>query len=330
MIFMKRFSAIVTFLLLLQNTFASLYLEESFPYAVGNLTGQNGWSGGSGSQVVIGNLTYAGLQSPAVTSNKVSLPATASTALKSFNASPITSGSVYLSFIFKQTTLATSTTGSTIAGLDDDGTVTTGSGRVASALGVHVKQTNTTTYLVGIRKALGATAGGGTDLFYTGASFVVSDVVFVVARYSFGAGVGDDTVTLWVNPATNSFGGIEPVASIAATNTGNTTDATQLQYAFVRCNSSTTSGINELDNLRIGSTWADVTPTGGSTPPETNSQPVITQTFLAPGGLVLRGTNGTASGNFRVLSTTSIVTPIASWPAIATNAFDVNGNFDCH
>ena len=133
---------------------------------------------------------------------------------------------MYLSFIFKQTTLATSTTGSTIAGLDDDGTVTTGSGRVASALGVHVKQTNTTTYLVGIRKALGATAGGGTDLFYTGASFVVSDVVFVVARYSFGAGVGDDTVTLWVNPATNSFGGIEPVASIAATNTGNTTDAT--------------------------------------------------------------------------------------------------------
>ena len=108
---------------------AALYLEEAFPYSVGNLVGQGGWSGGSGSQAAAGSLSYLGLQSPTVTSNKVNLPATASTATKSFNASPITSGSVYLSFIFKQTTLAASTSGSTIAGLDDDGTYTTEIGR---------------------------------------------------------------------------------------------------------------------------------------------------------------------------------------------------------
>ena len=309
---------------------AALYLEEAFPYAVGNLVGQGGWSGGSGSQVGGGSLNYPGLQSPTVTSNKVNLPSTASTATKSFNASPITSGSVYLSFIFKQNTLAASTSGSTIAGLDDDGAYTTGSGRVASALGVHVKQTNSTTYLVGIRKALGATAGGGTDLFYTGDSFVTNETVFIVAKYTFGAGAGDDTVTLWVNPATNSFGGIEPVASIAATNTGNTTDAAQLQYAFVRCNSSTTSGINEIDDVRVGSTWADVTPAGGVVqPPVTNSQPRITQSFLAPGGLVLRGTNGVTNGVYQVLSSTAVITPMTNWPAIGTNLFDASGNFDC-
>lgn len=309
---------------------AALYLEESFPYATGNLNAQPGWSGGSGSQITAGSLSYPGLVSPTVTSNKVNLPSTASTAMKSFNASPITGGSVYLSFLLKQTTLATSTSGSTVAGLDDDAVVTTGSGRVASALGVHVKQTNSTTYLVGIRKALGVSgAGGGTDLFYTGDSFVTGETVFIVAKYTFGAGAGDDTVSLWVNPATNSFGGIEPVASIAATNSGNTTDATQLQHVFVRCNSSTTSGINEIDDVRVGSTWAAVTPSGGEEPPATSPQPRITESFLSPSGLVLRGTNGVNNGVYQVLSSTAVTLPIINWPAIGTNLFDASGNFDC-
>src|SRR5688572_28058277 len=80
------------------NARAAVWLEDAFPYSVANLAGQGGWTGGSGSQVAAGSLAYPGLASPIVTSNKASLPATASTALKSFNASPITSGSVYLSF----------------------------------------------------------------------------------------------------------------------------------------------------------------------------------------------------------------------------------------
>jgi len=308
---------------------AALYLEEAFPYATGNLNSQPGWSGGSGSQVTAGSLNYPGLVSPTVTSNKVNLPSTASTASKSFNALPISSGNVYLSFLLKQTTLATSMSGSTVAGLDDDGTFSTSSGRVASALGIHVKQTNSTTYLVGVRKAQGASgAGGGTDIFFTGDSFVTGETVFIVAKYTFGPSAGDDTVTLWVNPATNSFGGIEPVASIAATNSGNTTDATQLQHVFVRCNSSTTSGINEIDDVRVGSTWADVTPNGSAEPPAATPQPRITQSFLAPGGLVLRGTNGVANGVYQVLSSTALTAPMINWPPIATNLFDASGNFD--
>jgi len=309
----------------------ALWLEDGFAYAAGTLNGQGGWSGGSGAQVAAGSLAYSGLASPTVTSNKADLPATAATVLKSFAVSPVTSGSVYLSFLFKQTTLAGSTTGATIAGLDDDGTVTTGNGRVAAALGVHVRQTNTTTYLVGVRKGQGASGeGGGVTLFYAGGAFTVGDVVFVVARYTFGSGVGDDTVTLWVNPPTNSFGGLEPTPSIAATNTDNTTDATQIQYAFLRCNSSTASGVNELDNLRVGSTWADVTPPASGVPPPltTNSQPVITQAFLAGGDLILRGTNGVTNGVYQVLSASQSALPLASWPSIATNLFDGGGNFD--
>lgn len=308
---------------------ATLWMEDAFAYAAGNLNGQGGWSGGSGSQVISGSLSYAGLAAPTTLSNKVSLPVTASTASKSFSTSAITNGSVYLSFILRQTTLAASTTASTVAGLDDDGAYTTGSGRVAAALGVHVRQTNTTNYLLGIRKALGATAGGGTDLFYSGAAFSVGDVVFVVARYAFGPGVGDDTVTLWVNPPTNSFGGLEPTPSIAATNTGNTTDAAQLQYAYVRCNSSTTSGVNEVDDLRVGSSWADVTPPASGVPPPaaTNAQPVITQVQLVGSQLILRGTNGVTNGVYQVLGADQISLPLATWPSLSTNQFDASGNF---
>ena len=306
---------------------ATSLLEEAFPYATGNLNAQGGWSGGSGSQVIAGSLTYPGLQSPTITSNKASMPVTASTAFESFNAVAISNGSVYLSFILKQTTLTTSTIGGTLAGLDDDGAATTSNGKVAAALGIHIKQTNATNYLVGIRKGQGAAgSGGGADIFYTGDSFTTNEVVFIVARYTFGAGAGDDTVTLWVNPPTNSFAGIEPVASIAATTTTNTVDATELQYVFVRCNSSTTSGANEIDDMRVGTTWADVTPTGGPAAP--TSVPVITQALLVPQGMVLRGTNGTPAGVYQVLASTNVTLPLTNWPSVAAHAFDLSGNFD--
>lgn len=322
----------ITFLFTSALTFwgqAALWLDESFPYAAGNLNGQGGWSSGSACQVSAGSLTYPGLLSPASPSNKVALLASAGTALKSFSGTPVTSGSVYLSFLFKQTTLAASTTGGTVAGLDDDGTVSTSSGRVAAALGVHVKQTNASSYVVGIRKAQGASgAGGGTEVFYPGGTFAAGDVVFIVAKYTFGAGAGDDTVTLWVNPGTNTFNGSEPVASVSATNTGNTTDALQLQYVFTRANSSTTSGVNEIDDLRVGSTWAEVTPSGGVPPSGAGNEPRITESFRSAGALILRGTNGPAGGVYQVLSSQNLATPIGGWPAIATNLFDGNGNFD--
>jgi pectate lyase len=327
---MKKILSAIIFAGLFVSRIASAtpYLEEAFPYALGGLSGLNGWSSSSAVQVTAGSLSYSGLQVPTVASNRVNLISSAGTLLKSFNATPVTSGSVYLSFILRQTALAASTTGGTVAGLDDDGSVTTANGRVAAGLGVHLKQTNTTRYLVGIRKGPGTGAGGGTDAFYTGSTFAVGDVVFVVAKYTFGAGVGDDTVTLWVNPSADFFGGAEPAPSITATTTGNATDAAQLQYVFVRANSSTASGVNELDDLRVGSTWADVTPTDGVVPPAPTSQPRITESFLSPGGLVLRGTNGPANGVYQVLSSPLLTTPMNNWPPIATNLFDVSGNFD--
>lgn len=306
---------------------AAPLLEDAFPYPAGNLSGQGSWTSGNAIQVVSGSLSFSGLQSPAVTSNRINLTASAGTGYKSFTATPVVAGSVYLSFLLKQTALAASITGGTVAGLDDDGAISASNGRVAAALGVHIKQASPGTYVIGLRKGQGTSgAGGGADVYYTGSSFKVGEVVFVVAKYSFGSGAGDDTVTLWVNPPASSFYSAEPTANIAATTTGNTTDAAQLQYVFVRANSSTTSGVNEIDDLRVGTTWADVTPNGGAAP--LPPQPRITESFLVPEGLVLRGTNGLTNGVYQVVSSLSLAAPMTNWPAVATNLFDGHGDFD--
>jgi pectate lyase len=304
---------------------AALLLEEPFPYAPGTLSGQGDWSGGSGTTVSAGSLTFPGLRDPTVTSNKATLPVTASTAFKPFATTPLTNGAVYLSFILRQTTLTTSTTGGTLAGLDDDGAVTTSNGRVAAALAVHLKQTNSTRYLLGIRKGQGSSgAGGGSDVFHTAASFATGEVVFVVAKYTFLPGAGDDTVALWVNPDPGSFGASEPPPNIAETTTGNASDAPGLRYVFLRCNSSTVTGVNEVDNVRVGTSWADVTPGFGGTG---GTRPYITEAAAGAGVFTLRGTNGTPGAAYQVLSSTELSAP--TWSALATNQFLGDGSFVC-
>ncbi|MDW8310004.1 MAG: hypothetical protein RMK20_11585, partial [Verrucomicrobiales bacterium] len=304
---------------------AALLLEEPFAYPTGTLSGQGGWSGGSGTTVTAGSLSFPGLRDPTIVSNKAALPVTASTASRPFAAAPISNGTLYISFVLRQTTLTASTTGGTLAGLDDDGNVTTSNGRAAIGLAVHVKQTNTTRYLVGIRKGQGSSgAGGGSDVFYTGASFATNDVVFIVAKYTFNPGAGDDTVALWVNPDAVTFGGSEPPPHIAETTTGNSSDSPGLRYVVLRCNSSTVSGANDVDNLRVGTSWADVTPAASTAP---TSRPYITEAFLSAGGLELRGTNGPPDGTYHVLTTPDLAA--SSWTPVATNQFAGDGSFAC-
>ncbi|HEV2434387.1 MAG TPA: hypothetical protein VG077_00145 [Verrucomicrobiae bacterium] len=55
--------------------------------------------------------------------------------------------------------------------------------------------------------------------------------------------------------------------------------------------------------------------------------PVMNQVALAANSLIIAGTNGTANANYFVLTSTNLALPLANWTAVATNAFDTNGNF---
>jgi autotransporter-associated beta strand protein len=57
------------------------------------------------------------------------------------------------------------------------------------------------------------------------------------------------------------------------------------------------------------------------------SQPVISTIKLSGSNLIFSGTGGTANGNYSVMTTTNLTTPLANWTALVTNSFDSVGAF---
>ncbi|MFN3407579.1 MAG: polysaccharide lyase family 1 protein [Limisphaerales bacterium] len=55
--------------------------------------------------------------------------------------------------------------------------------------------------------------------------------------------------------------------------------------------------------------------------------PIITNTALVPGGIVLSGEGGPPQGQFHVLAADNLAVPSANWPAQSTNTFDSAGGF---
>ena len=62
--------------------------------------------------------------------------------------------------------------------------------------------------------------------------------------------------------------------------------------------------------------------------PPASPVPVFTESLLVPQGMILRGTNGPASGTYQVLASTNFALPLSNWPSIAVRPFDPAGNFD--
>lgn len=94
-------------------------------------------------------------------------------------------------------------------------------------------------------------AASSTNPTFNTANFPVGQTHFVVVKYDFASGVA----SLWVNPTTN-FGGSEPSGAI----TNNAGTATIAQAASICIRQGTNTGNVEIDEIRVGQTWASVTP----------------------------------------------------------------------
>jgi autotransporter-associated beta strand protein len=55
--------------------------------------------------------------------------------------------------------------------------------------------------------------------------------------------------------------------------------------------------------------------------------PIINSVTMSGNSLIFSGTNGVANGNYIVLTSTNLTTPLISWTVLFTNAFDANGIF---
>ncbi|TAL00707.1 MAG: hypothetical protein EPO07_09345 [Verrucomicrobia bacterium] len=288
---------------------AALLFEEHFAYPNGNLgaagIGDAIWSGGDSANSSLAVNTNAALTSAGLFGETGNGFVFSGGTFKK-KAAPFTEQSgagtnVYVSFLLN---IQTAGSGAKLIAYLQNGS----SASSSPPLGVFLNGTT-----LGLAKSASTppvttTLSAGTHL--------------VVARYSFLA--GNDAVDLWLDPA--ALGTNSPPAVTLTTGTASSSDAAALSYVFLN------HAVNQtvwLDELRVGTTWAEVTPTDGSTvPPVSGSGPRFTQVLRTPVALILRGTNGAANGAFDLIASTSLATPVSQWGDVASDNFDASGNFD--
>ncbi len=245
------------------------------PFAgTGNLNGQNGWATHNGTvgqvQRIAGNLNYTGLET--ATGNKIQLLSTQSEDLnKGF--SSVTSGNVYASFIIRVSDVSKFQTNTNVGAYfmhfaEEAGATFSTFNYVAR---VYVRQGSASnTYQLGI-----LTKGGGSptaaDIYGTSPQdLAINTNYFVVIKYN----IATQASSIFINPVPGS-----PEPTPTFTSTFGTSTPTDLESICLR--NANTSGVGtgdiEIDELRVGITWAQVTP--ANTSPVINVNPATLNLF---------------------------------------------------
>ncbi len=228
--------------ILFQSAQATLLFSDGFNYTAG--TGLGGkvnpgnsiaWSSANSSYLSIasGNLTYTGLADQGGNELQIVNGGGTSSVITFANQ---TGGQIYYSFLFNAT--AADSANNYFTALNPG---TTAPGGSADAIDAYYY----TSGKIEVRAAAqGASAGTGPVLT-TGTTYLIVEELDLNAH----------TASLWIDPDSSTFGGTAPTAK--ATLSGVT--ATQVDNVGFKAQSAA-GGPYFIDNLRIGTTWADVTP----------------------------------------------------------------------
>ena len=223
----------------LQSAQATLLFSDAFNYSAGALQNQVNpgnsatWTGGnSGLSIVSGNLTYPGLADQG--GNELSI-ANGSAGSSEIQFANQTSGTIYYSFLFDPTV---------VDGANDYFTAlnpgTTTPGGSADAVDAYY-------YTSGKIEVRG---GGASASAGTGSALTIGTTYLIVEEVNLATKVD----SLWIDPDSSTFGGTAPTAT--ATITG----SSQTAVDNVGFKTQGTTGDFLVDNLLVGTTWADVTP----------------------------------------------------------------------
>jgi hypothetical protein len=224
----------------------TLPIYEPFDGPLGSLAGQKGWTGnltpGNGAQVTDYALKYAGLPEN-LTSNSVlfgSQPSGGTQAL-GFEAQ---TGTVYASFLFEVSSIPLSLANSRYN--FGYGSTATG-GTFAGCL--YVVPTGETKFRIGFN----GTNQQPSEANTTVDEYDLNKTIMIVMAYTPGA-AGAGTVSGWINPDASTFGSTAPAANFANVPGGTITTVSSV---FIRSGNNTNPMV--IDELRVGTSWADVT-----------------------------------------------------------------------
>lgn len=255
---MKKTFSTVLFLLMLSLYGMGQILTEDFIYSSGTLLTSNGYTainaGGTNAiTVTTPGLTYAGSPSSGI-GNAITMTTSGEDDSKTF-APTINSGDAYASFFINVTSAQSA--GDYFFALYDGaykGRVFIKSSGGGFVFGI-AKNSTTATYESTVR------------------SFGIT--YLVVLKYTFNTGsVTDDVVSLYVNPA---LGVSEPAPTIPPTSSGGAGDAVTIDRIAFRQGSGSQAPAQIVDAIRVGITWASVTPS--STPCTSPTAPATNLVF---------------------------------------------------
>jgi hypothetical protein len=103
----------------------------------------------------------------------------------------------------------------------------------------------------------GLTATSAQRVFDGTHNYNPGDTLFLVLSYTFNPGASDDVAKLYVNPTPGSSEGAN--TAVVTVTGGTEITSAQIQSVFLRNNS--VEPLNtQMDDLRVGTTWEDVTP----------------------------------------------------------------------
>ncbi len=260
------FAAIVTGVLACQNAGATTLLIDQFSgYATGQLgasgTGQTGaipgWNNNNANITVTNgshSLDGTGLGLVSSAGDKVTISATAS--LSVYNKFAVASNfqqtvqtNLYYSFLYRFNVGTDVTNGQVVMQVVRQNSST------AVDLQLFAKNAGGANVQLGIAKPLGSSTNYAADIIPAG------QTVFVVVREQIIPGATNDIDDLWINPPPGSFGTNEAnVPPVSATTSDGTEDQSPTGPGRFYLGSGASAN---LDELRIATTWAEVTPSVG-------------------------------------------------------------------
>ena len=258
----KIYSLFIAFIATSFFTFSQSYYYDSFDYPVGNLGLASGpvipavnpatssstgnWNYGStkSAKVQVGSLTYPGLLTSATSLNDINLVNTGSAVDERMvlTATSIASP-VYFSFIMKVKAVPAAST--RLASLR-------GTTNSSGILAPNVKIAPSGSYYQ-------ITVDGGSGTPQSTADMSINNNVLVVVKYTSSATANGGTTDVWINPAASDLGSsTDPTPTFAGITGGVLLNVTGFSFR-------TGLGVvnADVDELRIGDSWANVTPQGG-------------------------------------------------------------------
>jgi hypothetical protein len=182
------------------------------------------------------------------------------------------------------------------------GSLTTAGGYFTSI----AQAASTTSYGTAIWTRLSTTAGkfniGVSTRSNSTVSWLTADLdpgtsYFVVCAYDIISGTANDVARLWLN--TTAIGGIEPAPDITAA-PGTDLSSAGIDKILLRQDNSNTTPFIIMDELRVGTAWANVTPSG-AVPSLSISSPlasfgnVCINTTAGPNTFTISGSNLTTA-----------------------------------